>query len=91
MRRLSWSEEARENLLSIRSYLDGFNPLASQRLARQLVSAAESLTDLPDRGRLVRPGVRELVAVRPYMIRYAIVGDEIRIIKIRHTAQRPEG
>lgn len=69
MRRLVWSEEAKENLLAIRSYLEGFNRPASRRLAQRLVVAAESLTELPDRGRLVRPGVRDLVAVRPYLIR----------------------
>lgn len=90
MRRLVWSEEARENLVAIRRYLDEFNPLASQRLARRLVSAAESLVELPDRGRAIRHGVRDLVAVRPYLIRYAVSGDEVRIVKIRHTAQRPD-
>jgi len=90
VRRVVWSEEARENLVAIRSYIEGFNPLAAQRLATRLVIAAESLVDLPDRGRQVRPGVRELVAVSPYLIRYSVTVSEVRIIKIRHTAQRPE-
>ena len=70
--------------------IDGFNPVASQRLAARLVTAAESLIDLPDRGRPIRRGVRHLLAVSPYLTRYAVTEDEIRIIKIRHTAQRPE-
>jgi plasmid stabilization system protein ParE len=90
MRRLVWSDEARENLIAIRSYIDGFNPLASQRLAARLVTAAESLIEFPDRGQPVRRGVRDLLAVSPYLIRYAVTEEEIRIIKIRHTAQRPE-
>lgn len=54
------------------------------------MTAAESLVEFPDRGRLLRAGIRELVAVPPYVIRYAVTEDEVRIIKIRHSAQRPD-
>lgn len=89
MRRLVWSEEAKENLLSIRAYVDRFSPAASHRLAVKLVAAAESLPELPERGRPVRSGVRDLLAVRPYLIRYGVTEHEIIIVRICHTAQRP--
>ncbi|MDP3404322.1 MAG: hypothetical protein Q8S03_06495 [Brevundimonas sp.] len=28
--------------------------------------------------------------IRPYIIRYVVTDDEVRILKIRHGAQRPE-
>ena len=34
--------------------------------------------------------MRELVTVRPYVIRYEIADGEVRILTIRHSAQEPE-
>jgi plasmid stabilization system protein ParE len=44
----------------------------------------------PHRGRPV-PGTdkRELVTAYPYIIRYRIVGDVVRILRVRHTSRRP--
>ncbi len=90
MRRVTWSDEAVENLEAIGAYVAGFNPLAAQRFTRKLIAAAESLTEFPDRGQAVRSGTRDLLAIPPYLIRYVVLPDEIRIIKIRHSARRPE-
>ncbi|HEX3990971.1 MAG TPA: type II toxin-antitoxin system RelE/ParE family toxin [Acetobacteraceae bacterium] len=32
---------------------------------------------------------RELVTAYPYIIRYRIVGDQVRILRVRHTSRRP--
>lgn len=90
MRRVIWSDEATENAEAIFKYVSGFSLRAARRLNVRLVSAAVSLAEMPERGRPWRGGVRDLLAVDPYIIRYVVVGDEVRILKIRHGAQRPE-
>lgn len=89
MRRLIWSTDAIDDLRAIRSYIAETSPAAASRVAAALVNAANSLVEFSDRGRPVRPGVRELATVRPFIIRYAIVADEVRISCIRHSARRP--
>ena len=44
---------------------------------------------MPDRGRPLKPGVRELAGIPPYLVRYAVTDDEVRILSIRHSARRP--
>ena len=60
-------------------------------MATKLKSAAQSLELHADRGRPFRGGRRELVVIRPYLIRYRIVGDDVVILRIRHGARRPDG
>ncbi len=90
MRRLIWSTDAIDDLKAIRSWIAEANPRAASRVAAALIEAANSLVAFPDRGRPVRSGVRELATVRPYVIRYVVLPDEVRIAFIRHTARRPE-
>ena len=90
MRRVIWSDEATENAEAIFNYVSGFSLPAARRLNMRLVAAAASLAEMPDRGRSWRGEVRDLLAVDPYIIRYVVVGEEVRILKIRHGAQRPE-
>ena len=90
MRRVIWTEQAREDLIAIRSYVQEFNLPAAIRLAVRLNDLAESLAAFPDRGRAIRHGLREATTIRPYVIRYAVLPDEVQIITIRHSARRPE-
>jgi plasmid stabilization system protein ParE len=90
MRRVVWSEEARENLKSAQVYISGFNVSASRRLALRIIDLTDSLKMMPDRGRLIRSGVRELTSVRPYVIRYAVLPGEVRILSVRHSALKPQ-
>lgn len=90
MRRLIWSTDAIDDLRAIRSYIAEANPGAASRVAAALADAANALVAFPDRGRPIRPGVRELTTVRPYIIRYVVLPDEVRIAFIRHSARRPE-
>ena len=59
-------------------------------MAEALLAAGDSLVNYPFRGRPV-PGtfLRELVTVSPYIIRYRIDGDEVVILRVRHSARRP--
>lgn len=86
-RRIIWSESARRDLEGIRAYITIFNPAAARRMAERLLAAADSLEEFGDRGRPVSGGRRELLTIRPYLIRYRIAGDVVYILRIRHAAQ----
>jgi toxin ParE1/3/4 len=85
-----WTEPSLFHLRAIRLYTQQFNPRAARQIAEALVAAGNGLAHFPLRGRSV-PGtdMRELVSVRPYIIRYRVVGDEVIILRVRHAAQRP--
>ena len=90
MRRLIWTEEAVANLESIAAYIAEFNPTASARFAQRLKAAADSVQSHPDRGREVRVGIRELVIIHPYLIRYRTDEDKVVILRIRHGARQSD-
>lgn len=83
-----WTQRAQRELEAIRAYIGAINPLAAQRLALRIVAAADSLATLSGRG---RPGaqMRELLIVRPYVIRYRIRPNVVTIQGVRHGARRP--
>ena len=66
-------------------------PQTAGRFVARLRAAGESLADMPERGRPIRPGVRELTSVPPYLIRYRLRNDEVVITRVRHGARRPRG
>ena len=88
MRRVVWSDQARD-LIAIRHYLEACSPKAARETAGRLIWLSESLCEFPDRGRPVKFGVRELTSLRPYVIRYAVLDAEVRIVTIRHMARKP--
>lgn len=89
MRRIIWSDEAADGLESIQAYISQFNPVAAERTGQQIVSAAESLSEHPERGRKTRGRIRELTSIHPYVIRYQVNPDAVIILRIRHGARRP--
>jgi len=90
MWRIVWSDEAREYLAAAKDYIAEFSEGAARRFAIRVVDLTDSLETMPDRGRPVRPGVRELTSIRPYVIRYVVLEAEVRIMTIRHAAMKPE-
>ena len=90
MNKVVWSNTALAHIRFIRTYIEQFNPKAARQLAEGLIEAGNSLVSFPHRGRVV-PGTdkRELVTAYPYIIRYRIAGDVVRILRVRHTARRP--
>jgi len=88
--RVIWSPRAIRDLAGIRAYIGQFAPLASRRFTDRLVETVESLAEHPNRGRPVGDGVRELVAVRPYLVLYEVEADTVRILHIKHGAQQPD-
>jgi toxin ParE1/3/4 len=85
-----WSYSAVAELRAIRADRAVFNPNAAEQLAERLLSAGDSLEFFTLRGRLVSgTGMRELLTVAPYIIRYEAIGDQVHILRIRHGAKRP--
>lgn len=82
-----WSDRAATNLNEIFDFLAFDNPDAAARVARALIAASRSLEAFPNRGRPGPRGTRELVNVRPYILRYRVEGSDVLILRIRHAAQ----
>jgi toxin ParE1/3/4 len=87
--RVIWSPSALRDIRHIYNYIARFNPRAAEDLAHQLAAAGDSLENFPQRGRPV-PGtnLREWPLVYPYIIRYRIAGDHVRILRVRHGMRR---
>ena len=84
------SAQALRQLDSIDVYIRAQDaPLAAEAMGARLMRAIEDLEVFPLRGRVIGRGLRELVTVRPYIIRYRIRSDTVQIIRIRHGAQNP--
>ena len=85
-----WSPVAVGQLRAIRFYIEQFNPRAAGEVAAHLIAVGNGLEQFPQRGRPV-PGtdLREVVTDYPYIIRYRIVGNTVRILRIRQTSRRP--
>ena len=85
-----WAPAALQDVAQIYGYVARFNPSAAERLAERLLAAGDSLVSFPNRGRPVPGGqLRELTVVYPYVIRYRIAADHVRILRVRHGARRP--
>ncbi|HYU14021.1 MAG TPA: type II toxin-antitoxin system RelE/ParE family toxin [Stellaceae bacterium] len=85
-----WSPAALREISQIYHYIAQFNPHAAIKLAEELFTAGDSLVTFPSRGRPV-PGtaLRELTVVYPYIIRYRVADDHVRILRVRHGRRRP--
>ncbi len=90
MAEVIWSDRALGELEQIRLYIRQFSPLAAQRVAVKLIGAGQSLELFPERGRITRRGLRDLISVHPYLIRYKLQGDVVEIVTIRHGARAPD-
>jgi toxin ParE1/3/4 len=88
--RVNWSKRAFTDLDAIATYIERDDPSAAEHVARSIFDRITSLSSMPDRGRTGKaPGTRELLfSPWPYAAVFRIVNDEVRILRIRHTAQR---
>lgn len=87
MAKVDWTVEATSDVIAIRTYIAQFHPSAAERMAKRLIEAALSLENLPNRGRPTEHGFRELLTIRPYIIRYRVYGDQVTILGVRHGAR----
>lgn len=87
------TQAALNDLEEISDYISRDNPRAAQRVATDLLSRAESLSEMPRRGKAMRgrAGVRRLVR-NPYLIVYRIdeVTRAVMVLRFWHGARSPE-
>lgn len=83
-----WTDEAVATIEAIVDYVRLFDADAAAGLAGRLFDAGQSLADYPARGRPAKDGMRELLTVRPYVLRYRVIADRIDIIRVRHGARQ---
>jgi toxin ParE1/3/4 len=80
---------ALRQITRIFDYLHELNPRAATEVSASLIAAGNSLANFSHRGRPVpQTDLRELVTAYPYIIRYQITRDRVRIVRVRHTARR---
>jgi toxin ParE1/3/4 len=87
MVRVVWSDSAIADLNEIFDFLALDNPAAATRIATRLIAAAQKLEVFPHRGRPAGERARELAIVWPYLIRYAVAEDEVRVLTVQHGAR----
>jgi len=89
---VQWRPAALADVNRIITYITEENPIAAQKMARELFVAAASLAVFPRRGRRgLVSGTRELVVVRPYVIVYEAINDDVTILRVWHGAQERDG
>src|SRR4051794_35333002 len=91
MAQVVWTTTARGQLLAIRRYIGQDSQAAANRMVSRIMQATKRLEPFPRSARTVpefgRADTRELI-VAPYRVIYRIDGDTVRILAVRHGAQR---
>jgi toxin ParE1/3/4 len=90
---IKWLEDAVHDLQELRHYIAQDNTLAANRVAKQILTAINLLSEQPGIGRLGRVHeTRELVIPgTPYIVPYRVKNNSIEILRIFHGAvQSPE-
>jgi plasmid stabilization system protein ParE len=85
---VEWSPRAAREVDETYEYIARGSPKAAAQIKQGLVDAADSLSLFPNRGR--RAGrSRELVVVRPFIMRYRVTPGSVIVLRIKPGAQRP--
>lgn len=91
MARVVWRNEALDDLTGIAPYIRQFDIDAAERIVQRLIDCGDSLGIFPNRGRPAFEGQRQMTSVPPYVLTYAVEGDDVFIVRIRHGARRSDG
>lgn len=89
--RITWSDEALDDLRSLHAYISKDNPAAAQKMVMAILEIIE--TQLPEHPHSGRPGrvngTRELViAGTPYIVPYRVKAGVIQVLRVYHGARR---
>ncbi|GHE20378.1 type II toxin-antitoxin system RelE/ParE family toxin [Halomonas urumqiensis] len=88
MMELVWTTEAIQDRDDIYDYIESENPIAALAIDELFSEKATMLLDHSDSGRPGRvSGTRELVIHPSYMLVYDIVGEQVRVLSVVHTAR----
>ena len=83
--KLFWTKEALLRLQEIEVYVSGDNPVSAIEFVDKLISAAETIVDYPEKGRIVPElslkNIRELI-YKNYRIVYLIRRNSIDILTV---------
>ncbi|MBX3577557.1 MAG: type II toxin-antitoxin system RelE/ParE family toxin [Rhizobiaceae bacterium] len=84
-----WQPSARKDRDQIFGFIEQDNPAAAVKMDLLFSHAAKRLARLPEIGRPGSiAGTRELIPHRQYRLVYRIVGSEVRILSLVHTARQ---
>lgn len=91
MRFILWTDQAREDLAAIRTFISQDSARYAAVVVARLIAAAERIVYFPESGRAVpefaNPSVREVIHP-PYRIVYRVVGDDsIHILTVHRGAR----
>jgi toxin ParE1/3/4 len=87
---VEWRPEAESDRDALVAYVERDNPFAARQILYELILAADSLAEFPQRGRLgLVAGTRELVMNKPYVLVYEfdLSANRVLIRRIWHMAQ----
>ena len=89
--RVRWLKTANRNLNAAMEYIAREDPEVAETIYKHIRSRVADLALNPESGRPGRVfGTRELVFDKyPYIVPYRVRGNEIQIIRVFHTSQRP--
>lgn len=90
MARIIWSPRAADDLEKIIEYIAGDSPARAKHFARRIVNRIDDLPKHPFIGAIVsedESGRFREVLVGNYRIIYSVVGEDIRLVTIRHAAR----
>jgi addiction module RelE/StbE family toxin len=88
---LKWTQRALGDLARIAEYIARDSTEHSARFVKLIRAKAENLKTFPNMGRIVLPGVRELVIHCNYLLSYRVKNDCVEILQVWHVAQRRDG
>jgi len=82
-----WTRLALSDLVALRDYIAADDPKAADAVVAKVLEAVARLADFPESDRIVperrAQGYREVI-VAPYRVVHAVVGGDIRILRVWH-------
>ena len=87
-----WLRAALRNLDDEASYIANDSPQAAQLVVQRVLRTVALLAEQPGLGKPGRvPGTRELLVPKTrYLVPYRVRGNLVEVLRVLHTARRPE-